>query len=190
MPKKRGYYDNRRLVLFLLDRRREMGFLSRNATAKMMGLSPKALSNWEHGRSIPGDGSCRVIAEALGTSENRVREMVGRPSRIGGDEVFPGVKPVLPSPPPRSKPKLNPTVPQQEGPIGLCGCGDRFKSRASAGVKRGNNKCEWCRRDWGYREYLRWCVREGRVLSTLVLSYRIKARGYFRLNGWPIREIR
>lgn len=178
MPKKRGYYDNRRLVLFLLDRRREMGFLSRNATAKMMGLSPKALSNWEHGRSIPGDGSCRVIAEALGTSENRVREMVGRPSRIGGDEVFPGVVPIssesmLPRPVPRSEPVK---------PISLCACGTRMERDAI--------RCEWCKKDWGYREYLRWCVREGRVLSTLVLSYRMKARGYFRLNGWPIREIR
>lgn len=162
-----------------------MGFLSTLAIANLMELSHKTVYNWEHGRSIPGDRSCRLIAEIMGTSENKVRRMVGRLPRVGGDEVFPGVKPVLPCSPPHSKPDSNPTIPQQtalEGSIGLCECGER--------MERDVIRCEWCKKDWGYREYLRWCVREGRVLSTLVLSYRMKARGYFRSNGWAAREVR
>lgn len=169
--KNHGTFDNTRLALFILDKQQELGNLNRNEIGAMIGISASSLYDWAVGRCVPSDYSCLLIAEALGTSERRVREMCDVPPKRGeGDDVFPGVTPA---------PDL-PTLPylrsEPEDQVDICQCGTR--------VPLGAHQCEWCRQDWGYREYLRWCVMEGRVLSTPLRAYRNKAKKYFRLNKW------
>jgi len=167
-PTKR--FDSRQLSLFFAERRREMGDLSPRQMAEMLYCSLTSLRDWDRGYVIPGDDSCRKIAYTLGGTENEIREMVGRPQRDNGaDEMYVGVTPppdMATLPYPRSAPVEK---------IKLCECGTR--------IMTGRKQCEWCRQDWGYREYLRWCVNEGRVIESH-LQYKQKAKTYFRLNGW------